>query len=1252
MDPYAMPPEMRVKYEAQFTRLNPVGGFITGEQARGLFLQSSLPPPILAHIWQLADVDADGKMDINEFSIAFHLIALKLRGIEVPPTLPPNLRALVQSPFEAFKMQPVAPMMASQVPVGHPGPPGRPPPPPAGHPVMAAAPGRPPPPTSSAPPSQPASRSGSISVDWAIPMQARKKYSEQFSMVDSGRTGAITGVQVRGILMQSGLPQAALAQIWNLSDVNSDGKLMTEEFILAMFLVERTRAGAPLPPVLPAELVPPSFRTVAVSAYSQAPPRPAMPPAPVLDQSMPRSVSSGSRVYSVPGSGAASPGQVITGEWAVPQVERLKATQQFNAIDVNRTGFLTGQQARNVLVQSALPQQILAQIWNLSDVDTDGKLSNEEFILAMYFIEQTKLGCPLPGVLPPELMPPSRRKGSLTGSVTNDEGQNSALTEWAIPQSSKLRHTQTFNSHDRARTGYINGNQARGILMQSGLPTDILAQVWNLSDIGSAGRLTCEEFVLAMHLIDMVRAGDIIPGVLPPDLIPPSHRRKRSVGGSFSSATGVTVASVNDSTLGEEPGSPLRKGSVTTFEDKRKENFDKGQAVLDRKRQVLLDAQKREQEERERKEREEQAKREKVRLEMERKRMEELEKQRQKQMEIEAEKEEARRQQLEQREAARREMERQRMVEWESQRTQELQIQKQKVLDALAQLKSRKKSIALEVEQVNNTYNQWKVQVKEGRDKVTAKKSEIDEMRGERDTLMKSMSLTNTQLRTLQDRQKQIEHEKLRIAQALKNLAAQAQSETEVTGDSAQFALQNKQMMLNQVKSQLEEIEKDKKQKERDLEVSNQQLNELKTSVETRCSKARELQQSYEIVLQKASQLKEALYQKQQHYDPDAEWAAEDTSGPASIMVTATETASVTTSGETVQYRAVYAFEARNSDELSLQPGDVIAVRVGVAGEPGWLQGDLNGQTGWFPEDYVETLDAGVASQDPFAASQAAFESAPTVATDAFASQAVVAEAPVADSVICTAVALYQFDATESDHLAFMENDTIVVKEQQDEWWRGEANGASGWFPKAYVRQVEDATDSASVTVAGDWHVAIYPFVSQEPGDLEFEANEVIKVTKKEGDWWTGEISASRMGIFPANYVRPAESIEIPQSSALESSVAFNFSKESSDVRSSTSTPSAFDSPARSAASPKPKKGTKGKKPEVVQVIANYNATGAEQLSLEKGQLVQVKKKNTSGWWEGEVQIKGIGKQTGWFPATYVKSLAGASPARSTPEVS
>lgn len=49
----------------------------------------------------LADHDADGKMDRNEFSVACKLITMKLRGMEVPATLPLALQGLLTSPVAA-----------------------------------------------------------------------------------------------------------------------------------------------------------------------------------------------------------------------------------------------------------------------------------------------------------------------------------------------------------------------------------------------------------------------------------------------------------------------------------------------------------------------------------------------------------------------------------------------------------------------------------------------------------------------------------------------------------------------------------------------------------------------------------------------------------------------------------------------------------------------------------------------------------------------------------------------------------------------------------------------------------------------------------------------------------------------------------------------------------------------------------------------------------------------------------------------
>ena len=45
-----------------------------------------------------------------------------------------------------------------------------------------------------------------------------------------------------------------------LADVDKDGQLRAEEFILAMHLVDMAKTGHPLPLTLPADLIPPSLR--------------------------------------------------------------------------------------------------------------------------------------------------------------------------------------------------------------------------------------------------------------------------------------------------------------------------------------------------------------------------------------------------------------------------------------------------------------------------------------------------------------------------------------------------------------------------------------------------------------------------------------------------------------------------------------------------------------------------------------------------------------------------------------------------------------------------------------------------------------------------------------------------------------------------------------------------------------------------------------------------------------------------------
>lgn len=54
------------------------------------------------------------------------------------------------------------------------------------------------------------------------------------------------------------------------------------------------------------------------------------------------------------------------------------------------------------------------------------------------------------------------------------------------------------------------------------------------------------------------------------------------------------------------------------------------------------------------------------------------------------------------------------------------------------------------------------------------------------------------------------------------------------------------------------------------------------------------------------------------------------------------------------QCRALYEYKAAQSDELDLQPGDVITLTTKLEG--GWWEGELRGKSGVFPASYVEEI--------------------------------------------------------------------------------------------------------------------------------------------------------------------------------------------------------------------------------------------------------------------------------------------------------
>ncbi|XP_060808200.1 intersectin-1 [Amyelois transitella] len=1104
-DPWVVQPHEHAKFAEHFRNLGPVNGALTGEQAKRFMLQSQLPPPILGQIWSLADTNADGKLDLREFSIACKIINLKLHGIEIPKVLPPSLLASL-SPSGAQK----------QIT-----PPAKPPIPP----MPTMPPSIPSQPLISSLSSQPPTNQSLLGDFDAPPQQTSSPLIPPLTPPNKPVPDLISGakplIDNQPLMSKPIIPPAPMTAPMMASQpmIAPTQPLIppTQPLIPpTQPLIPPTQPLIPptqplIPPTQP--LIPPSQPLIPPTQPLIPPTQPLIPPTqPLIPPTQPL----------IPPTQPLIPNQPLTGPPIVPSSQPLAGGTTVPSLAGSPP------QAINTVAGSMATQPITST--PITTVKSD-PISKPGSVVT----SPTEL--PMGVVSPPPL-------------------------EWGIPQPQKLKYTQLFNATDRAKTGSVSGVQARSIMLQSRLPQQALAQIWALADLDSDGKLGCEEFVLAMYLCEKATQGEPVPAKLPPELIPPCFRRE-------------SVTSIS---------------SVTSYEERRRENMARGQAELERRRSQLADARIKEKAERERKEREEAEKREKVRLEALKREQEEM---------MRKQKEEQ-----EKREAARKEMERQCQLEWEKKRTRELEAMRTEEQSKVLSLKAKSQSLTAELNTVTVRAGNLAKDIRETRTAVAAAKCTIDGMRSERDSSM-------SELQQLKARVKELNAKQIALNKEKAELDAKAKA-SEGAGEDGKLNMM--EVTLKQLRDKVEATKAIIETKKTDLETNEQQLSSLNETVQQLSEKCSKVWELYET---RRAEFRERSTAPAETWAPEAAWgasesawgddgaAAEDTWGDADTT-TATEPvvpSTTTTTSAAPKWRCVYEFSARTPDELSLQPGDLVSDAPAPRGdaEPGWRWGAARGQTGWFPESYVEDINA------PAAYDAEVIEPAET--------------------------------KTQLEGIAEVPEAEI-------------ANDLGGAMPP-----VE----------GGDFYIAAYPYVSAEPGDLTFEAGERIEVVRRDGDWWTGRIGI-RTGIFPSNYVTKdatttASSITaIPEAAEPEpepepapAPPPAPEQKSSTPVSSEVASITSVPRPGSAARRDSGRDSAAGRrKLDVAQAVAAYTPTSSEQLALQKGQLLVVRKKADSGWWEGELQAKGRNRQVGWFPASYVKILqsSGRTSGRTTPVLS
>ncbi|KAL1129627.1 hypothetical protein AAG570_012572, partial [Ranatra chinensis] len=306
------------------------------------------------------------------------------------------------------------------------------------------------------------------------------------------KNGKITAIDAARFLKKSGLPDALLGKVWDLSDPSAKGYLNKVGFFVALKLVSLAQHG----------------HEVSIGNLLMEVPPPKMEGSYVTIPAI-NSVTS------------------TANDWSMKPSERAKYEQLFDSLQP-LNGVIPGSKVKGMLIDSKLPVSTLGKIWDLADMDKDGSLDKHEFIVAMHLVYKALEKYAIPSSLPPELLPPTKKESNLVATNHKSQMPNGTSIIWVVSPEEKAQYDNLFHLTDVDKDGYVSGPEIKNVFLQSGVPQTILANIWSLCDMKQSGKLNSEQFALAMWLIQQKLKGVEPPQSLPPEMIPPSFRTNKT----------------------------------------------------------------------------------------------------------------------------------------------------------------------------------------------------------------------------------------------------------------------------------------------------------------------------------------------------------------------------------------------------------------------------------------------------------------------------------------------------------------------------------------------------------------------------------------------------------------------------------------------------------------------------------------------------------------------------------------------------
>ncbi|XP_053565590.1 CD2-associated protein [Bombina bombina] len=321
-----------------------------------------------------------------------------------------------------------------------------------------------------------------------------------------------------------------------------------------------------------------------------------------------------------------------------------------------------------------------------------------------------------------------------------------------------------------------------------------------------------------------------------------------------------------------------------------------------------------------------------------------------------------------------------------------------------------------------------------------------------------------------------------------------------------------------------------------------------------------------------------------------------------------------------VEYIVEYDYDAVHEDELTMRVGDIIK-NVKKLEEEGWLEGEINGKRGAFPDNFVKEVKKDVEPKVEHLPAKREKSGNVASLVQRMSIYGIPGMGPHPQnksfkkkSKKRQCKVLFQYAPQNEDELELKVGDVLDIAEEVEEgWWSGSNGGKIGLFPSNFVKELEvsdegesqDAPEDgelAAVTPASPASPVLSPGIKSENSPSPLSIAQPKKIMKVGfGD------------IFKEGSVKLKA--RVPSSE--------NEEKKPEKPLSTPHTVTKLPSTSNSETS-KTETESKPKAKEFCRALYNYEGVNDDELSFKEGDTIQLLSKDTGdpGWWKGELNGK------------------------------